>query len=211
MAKGTSGATATKKPAKTKHKPQKPGKPAGFATKVSDERVRESTGKTWDQWFDVLDRAGCRKMNHKQIVAVVGENGAGPWWQQMVTVGYEQSRGLRELYEKCDGDFQMSGSKTVNVPVERLFDAWDDPRLRAKWLEPIGDSDLVIRKSTRPKSLRVTWCDGRTNVDVNLFPKGDAKSYVSMNHTKLKDAKAVEKMKRYWSAQLERMKALLES
>ena len=61
------------------------------------------------------------------------------------------------------------------------------------------DGELVIRKATKPKSLRITWCDGRTNVDVNLFPKGEAKSYVSLQHTKLKDGKEVEKIKRYWA------------
>ena len=44
----------------------------------------------------LLDKDGCKKMPHKQIAEIVHEKyGVGPWWCQMVTVGYEQSRGLR--------------------------------------------------------------------------------------------------------------------
>jgi hypothetical protein len=48
-------------------------------------------------------------------------------------------------------------------------------------------------------------------VDVNLFPKGDARSYVSVEHSKLDDAKDVEKAKRFWSQVLEKMKAVVET
>jgi hypothetical protein len=203
--------TSKKSPGNAVAKAKQPGnaKPENFATKVSDDAVAKATGKTWDDWFQILDRAGCAKMNHKQIVAVVERHYSGGWWGQMVTVGYEQARGLRELHQSCDGVYQASSSKTVNVPVAKLFDVWHDPKRRATWLGD-ADGEIVIRKATRPKSLRVTWCDGRTHVDVNLFPKGDAKSYVSLQHTKLKDAAEVEKKKRYWAATLEKMKAALE-
>jgi uncharacterized protein YndB with AHSA1/START domain len=205
MARATAGATVKKK---RESKPSS-AKPPNFATKVSDEAVQESTGKTWPEWFTMLDKAGCAKMNHKEIVAVVGKHYSGGWWGQMVTVGYEQARGLRALNQNCDGEYQASSSKTVGVPVERLFGAWHDPKRRAAWLGSASD-DIVVRKATRPKSLRVTWCDGRTNVDVNLFPKGEGKSYVSVEHSKLKDAGDVEKTKRFWGAALEKMKAMLE-
>jgi uncharacterized protein YndB with AHSA1/START domain len=211
MATGAGATTRTKtRPSKKRPSAVIEAKHSNFATKVSDDAVQKATGKTWPQWFKLLDKAGCAKMNHKEIVAVVAKHFDGPWWGQMVAVGYEQARGLRELNQSCDGVFQASSSKTVSVPVARLFDAWHDAKQRGKWL---GDTDgeLVIRKATKPKSLRVTWCDGSTHVDVNLFPKGDAKSYVSLQHTKLKDGREVEKMKRYWAGALEKMKASLEA
>ena len=180
------------------------------SSKVSDDVVKKSTGKTWPQWFKLLDRAGCATMNHKTIVAVVAKHYSGGWWGQMVTVGYEQARGLRELNQSCAGVYQTSSSKTVNVPVARLFDAWHNPRRRAAWLGN-GSDELVVRKATKPKSLRITWCDGRTNLDVNLFPRGDAKSYVSVEHSKLDDAKHVRKAKQFWTQVLEKMKAAVET
>ena len=65
-------------------------------TRMSDAAVQASTGKIWKEWFAILDKAGARKMDHKQIVAyLVKHHKVGPWWQQMVTVIYEQARGLR--------------------------------------------------------------------------------------------------------------------
>jgi hypothetical protein len=60
------------------------------SARMSDAAVQAKTGKTWDEWFKILDKAGGKKMNHKEIVAYLSEKyGVGPWWRQMVTVTYE--------------------------------------------------------------------------------------------------------------------------
>jgi len=71
---------------------------------VSSATVADRTGKSWAQWLKALDAAGAKKLDHKGIVKIVaGRFGIGPWWQQMVTVGYEQARGLRQVNQKVDG------------------------------------------------------------------------------------------------------------
>ena len=32
---------------------------------VSDDAVKAKTGKKWDEWFKVLDKAGARMMDHR--------------------------------------------------------------------------------------------------------------------------------------------------
>ena len=34
---------------------------------VSDDAVKAKTGKKWDEWFKVLDKAGARMMDHTEI------------------------------------------------------------------------------------------------------------------------------------------------
>ncbi len=121
---------------------------------ISDDTVEAKTGKTWPQWLAVLDKAGARKMNHKEIVAHLSEHHpeVGGWWTQMVTVGYEQARGLREKHQKPEG-YEISSSKTVAVPIESLYRAWEDPKIRGRWLK---EKTLVIRKATPSKSMRIT-------------------------------------------------------
>lgn len=174
---------------------------------IGSDAVKAKTGKGWDEWFAILDEAGCAKMSHKEIVAVVSEHGVGPWWRQMVTVEYERAKGNRVMFQGCDGDFRSNASKTLNVPVQAVFDAWNDGDKRVKWL---GRESLTIRKATPPKSLRITWGDG-TNLDVNLFPKGDSKSTCGVESAKLAGPEAVEYRKIFWAAALERLKAYLES
>ena len=62
---------------------------------ISGEAVAKATGRDWDEWLDFLDALDAREMTHREIVCLVAGRGglANGWWQQMVTVGYEQARG----------------------------------------------------------------------------------------------------------------------
>ena len=179
-------------------KPVQPG--------ISNESVKAKTGKDWSEWFAVLDAAGARQMDHKAIVAYLSnEHGVGSWWQQMVTVTYEQARGLREKHENPQG-FQISRSKTLDVPVERLFAAWKDEAQRLAWLP---DPAFTIRTQTANKILRITWTDGQSSLDVAFYPKGPSKTQITVQHSKLKDAAQAETMKSYWSEALDRLTGYL--
>ncbi len=170
--------------------------------RMSDAAVQAKTGKTWPEWFAIMDKAGCSKLNHKEIVAfLTTAHNVGSWWRQMITVAYEQARGLRDKHEKPSG-YEISRSKTIGVPISAAFKAWSDARLRSRWL---GKADLTIRKATENKSLRITWNDGGSNLEVMFYPKGADKCQVTVQHGKLPDAKAGERMKAYWGEALDRL------
>lgn len=182
------------------------GAPARLAG-VGTEAVLRATGRAWDEWLRVLDGAGAVAMPHRSIAAMLSKRfGVGPWWSQMVTVGYEQARGLRAVHQK-PGGFAASASKTLSASLERVFAAWNDPTLRALWLR---NAPVAIRRSTEGKSMRIAWTAGGSNVDVNFYAKGAGKSQVAVQHEKLADEKAVAKQKTYWAGALGRLKAMLE-
>ncbi|CAN5701216.1 hypothetical protein BH23GEM1_BH23GEM1_01270 [soil metagenome] len=56
-----------------------------------------------------------------------------------MTVGYERINGLRARGQRRDGSYEASKSRTFNVPVARLFDAWANPALRKKWLNALAE------------------------------------------------------------------------
>jgi uncharacterized protein YndB with AHSA1/START domain len=175
---------------------------------IGDEAVQEKTGKSWTEWFAILDSAGAKEMSHKEIAAYLkSEQKCPPWWGQMVTVGYEQERGLRDKHQKPDG-YSVSASKTVAVPVATLYEAWTDATIRERWLP---GAELEIRKATPAKSLRITWGDGTTSVSVLFYAKGAEKSQVAIEHDKLPDQKDVARLKTYWSEALDRLKTAVES
>jgi hypothetical protein len=177
------------------------GKYAG----IGDDAVRANTGKTWQEWVHALDKAGARTMSHAEIARVVSkEFGVRPWWTQMVAVGYEQAVGKRVRLQKADG-FAVSASKTLGVAAASAFKAFNDRRLRAAWL-PV---ELTIRKATPPKSLRITWKDGKSHLDVNIYAKGARKSQVSLQHTKLANARSAAQMKKYWQGALSKLESAL--
>lgn len=174
---------------------------------MSDQAVQAKTGKTWDEWFAVLDEGDAVKMDHRGVVTHLKEkHGVPDWWCQMVAVCYEQSRGLREKHEKPSG-FEIGASKTITTPLSRLFTAFQDVKARTRWL---ADPGFTVRKATPGKSLRITWVDGKTSVDANFYSRGDGKSQVTVQHGKLGSARQATRMKRYWAEQLCRLKETLE-
>lgn len=180
--------------------------PTDTINNVSSAAVQQATGKTWDEWLAALDGDGAAELPHPQIAVLVHEKyGASEWWSQMVTVAYEQARGLRAKHQMTDG-FAVGASRTVTVPVDVLFAAWADDAQRARWLP---GAPLTVRKATPHKSLRLDWEGGESKVDVELTVKGDAKSQVAVQHTRLPDAEAAAAMKAYWADALDRMKAQL--
>lgn len=176
------------------------------APRMSNAAVKAKTGKAWAEWFKILDKAGARKMGHQEIVALLSQqHGMGPWWQQMVAVTYEQQRGLRAKHEKPEG-YQISVSRTLAASVSKVFKAWRDEKTRTTWLP----ASITIRKATANKSMRITWTDGKTSLEVNFYAKGADKSQLVVQHSKLPDAKAAARMKTYWARALDRLKEFLE-
>jgi hypothetical protein len=173
---------------------------------ISSAAVKKATGRTWAQWLAVLDKAKAKKLSHKDIALLLHTKLKVPdWWCQMVTVGYEQARGLRMKHQKPDG-FEVSVSRTLVAPVDRAFAAWRDAGLREQWLPR---TPLTVRKATPHKSIRILWADD-TTVSVNFWPKGPLKCQVVPQHAKLSTPEAAEKMKAYWAEKLEALRVYLE-
>jgi hypothetical protein len=129
------------------------------------------------------------------------------WWAQTVTVGYERIKGLRAVGQRRDGSFEANKSKTIAVPLARLYDAFSNPHLRARWLPGV---DLTIRTATREKSMRITWPD-RTSVVIGFDRRGPDKSLVALAHEKLRDRESATRMKQYWGERLDALQEVLQS
>jgi hypothetical protein len=176
--------------------------------RMSDDAVKERTGKTWAEWFKILDKAGAKKLPHKEISSYLKkEQGVGPWWCQMVAVAYEHERGIREKYQKCDGEFSASGSRTLNVPLSLAYEAWVNEESRRGWL---GTSDLEISTATPSKSIRGKWGKGSSRLSVNFYGKGAKKCQVAVDHMKLNSSKECANMKTFWFDALNRLQIRLE-
>ena len=170
--------------------------------------VRRATGRDRGEWFALLDAWGAAGRPYREIADwLAGEHGLSKWWAQKLIVEYEQLRGIRPPSVRRDGTFEVGASKTVSVPVERLFAAFADPELRARWLP-----DAAMRESASEpgRLLRFGWADGATRVVVNFTPQGDAKSQVDLQHQRLPDATTAADRKAYWRQRLTALKALLE-
>ena len=186
--------------------------PAGAAEvrlATSDEKIRERTGRGWEEWFGMLDEWGAAGRSHRETARWLAEQqGLHPlaWNVQAVASSYERAWGLREPGEKNDG-FAITASKTVGVPVERLYDAFVDDSLRTDWLP---DGQLSARTATKPRSARFDWGEGQTRVNVTFLAKGENKSTIALEHRRMASADEAKRMKNYWRTSFAALKGELE-
>ena len=189
-------------------RPAAPTRDLAALAGMKDDVIAAKTGRSWQEWERALDRDGAQAMPHGEIASIVHKKyQVGDWWAQSVTVGYERIKGLRERGQRRNGSYEITQSRTFGVPVTVLFDAWANDTARRRWLEK---TDVVVRKKTASKSMRIGWPDG-TLVVVGFMAKGRGKSAVALEHTKLRDRTAAAKVKEYWSDRLDALGSLLNA
>jgi hypothetical protein len=175
----------------------------------SDARIRERTGRGWEEWFDVLDGWRAFELPHKdvakKVAATLGIHPLG-WAAQAITVSYERAKGLRAIGQRGDG-FAASASRTISVPFERLFDAIVDETGRRSWLAG-PELREVSRNGT--KSIRFGVDEDGSRVTMYVAARGPAKSTLTIEHTRLANGKARDRAKKQWSAALDSLKSQLE-
>lgn len=172
---------------------------------MSDESMQRGSGKTWDEWFLILDGWSATGETHKAIADYLcREHGVAGWWAQSITVGYERARGMRDKHQRPNG-YSVNASKTVAVPVSQLFAALTDEARRDRWLEP---GTLRLRSSKTDRAARFDAPDG-TRLAAFFLRKGPAKSSVALQHDTLADAAAVETWRAFWKPRLNRLATLL--
>ena len=174
----------------------------------SSAALVSATGRDRAEWFAVLDEWGAPNRSYRAIAGwLTTEHGVSAWWAQKLIVEYEQARGLRDAGVRPDGTFAGGASKTIAVPVVRLFDAFVDATLRERWLPGV----VLHERTAQPgRSARFDWDDGASRVNVTFAPVADEKSQVAVEHDHLPDARAAAERKAFWRERLAELKAMLE-
>jgi uncharacterized protein YndB with AHSA1/START domain len=200
-------------------------------TNISDAAVKEKTGKTWKQWFSLLDKWGAKEKAHKDIATHLRQKlGQTAWWSQMITVEYERKQRGRKVGERpAEGGFTLDVQRTVTATAKKAFETFLQPEHTAKWFTKKAKADVRVGGSysnsdgdigeflavEAPKRARFTWdnkrhCPG-TIVELTVRAAGPGKVAVGISHSRLKNAKDREKMKQGWSWALDSLKSYLET
>ncbi|HET9952669.1 MAG TPA: SRPBCC domain-containing protein [Candidatus Eisenbacteria bacterium] len=198
-------------------------------SKISDEAVETRTGKSWAQWFRILDRWGAPKKGHKATAAWLHEkHELSPWWAQTVTVRHERERGLREKHERPKG-FEVSVTRRVTGTATRAFDALSRPGDLSHWFTRGARANLEVGGTysnrdgdrgrflalVRPKRIRMSWENELhapgTIVEFTIAALAGGKIQVAVTHSRLASRKDAETMKEAWSWALDSLRSYLET
>jgi uncharacterized protein YndB with AHSA1/START domain len=173
---------------------------------LTDDAVRIKTGKPWEEWCKILDKAGARMMDHREIALLLqNQIGLSRWWSNMVAVGYENERGIRQdaRGEPLGKRYQVTVSKLVAVPRPAVWAACKDPGTLVRWLP---DAKFEISKSVPHRILHLAWPD-HTRVSIR-FHERRGKTRVVVSHRKVAESDS-KRVQNYWSAALERLAAIV--
>ena len=173
---------------------------------ISNESVKARTGKDWETWFELLDRAGAQKLGHAATAELlVKKHGVPGWWSQNITVEYERARGLRERHQATSG-YNVAVTKTIATGLGALYDATATENLRRKWF-PRGAFE--VSSQTRNKYFRGPW-KKRTRLEVGFYSKGPGKAQIALQVSHLASRDEVEATRETWKKALAKLQTLLE-
>jgi len=174
--------------------------------RIDDETVKAKTGRSWHEWFDILENASADKLNQQEIVSLLSRrHDLNGWWSQMVANVYEQHARIHEKYERVEG-YEISVSRTFQVDVKTIYDVWFTDEKRRRWLQ---ESPLKITASTRNKSIRAQWTNGQSKLSIDFYSKGENRSQVVVQHMNLPSLKAAEDMQTFWKEKLNTLEETL--
>lgn len=200
----------------------------GVAT-ISDESVKAKTGRTWEEWFVVLDAFKGVEKGHKAMAKyLLEECGTTAWWAQSITVQFERARGMRDVNERPKG-FAMSVSRTIAAPLDRVWNAFAEAEELNRWFTTNAKQDFVeggryenadgdggkFKRIVPQKRIRFTWEQKKhqpgSEVEAAFTPKGDDKTQLVLTHEKLSSKEEVEDLREGWSWAMDSLKSYLET
>jgi uncharacterized protein YndB with AHSA1/START domain len=200
----------------------------GSESAISDRAVQAATGRSWGQWFRILDAIGGTERSHRELAAHLADRrDVSPWWSQAIAVRYELERGLREEGQR-GATFEVSVTRTIDVPVQEVHAAWTTARHWNRWFtsgarlsaRPGGryataEGDRGVFLHVQPTRIAFTWehprhCPG-TEVEVTLAAQGPARTQVRLTHRQLDGQAAREEMRSGWTWALDSLRSYLET
>ncbi len=161
--------------------------------RITSEAVKKATGKTWDEWIELLDARGANTLQHRDIAKFLYDEGLikSGWWAQMVTVGYEYAHNRRTMGETEGAGFEIGVQKTFDLTPDEAWDFITSAKGMAVWLgkpteiafergyqyETEDGVKGEIRSIDKARRLRFTWQPpGRkepSTVQILFLPNGD--------------------------------------
>lgn len=193
---------------------------------IGDDRVREATGRTWDEWEAELDARGAADLSHTKMAELLEtEFKVSGWWAQAVTVDYERRKGRRAVGQTAATGFNIGVRRTLPLSLDAAWRLLTSPEGMRAWLGGAPAPEKGARYATpdgatgevrvvQPGShLRVTWHKPGwarpTTIQVRAIPAGE-KTTISFHEEHLPGAAEREERRRHFTAALDALQHGLE-
>lgn len=194
--------------------------------KVTAKSVIKYTDKDWNQWVEILERAGARSWIHKDIVAfIVKKYKLTWWWSHIVATGYEVHIERKLPGRNIKGEYSITSTKTFKVEAKKVWKFLASDEGIQMWLTPMSKFKLApkmfferedgiygeIRTMKAGERVRFTWRDGDegkpTVVLLFVVARANGTSILCFQHEKLTDGRLKDQIREHWRSVLEQIYA----
>ena len=129
----------------------------------ADGGCKKATGKTLKQWFKELDKIDGLKQGRRASTQHIYASKADPWWPTTIYVAYEAHHGVKKKDGLAEG-YSICATKSINVPVDKVYKTWTDPKTFGEMFGDNGTQTLEERGANRLRDLERglverAWCD----------------------------------------------------
>lgn len=193
---------------------------------TTDAACKEMTGKSYAEWFAVIDAKGGPSLGRREITNhLYNDLKVDIWWCSTINMAYEAHNGVKEKDGRSKGYFICS-TKTIAAPVADVFNAFATAKGLAGWFGAVSgdlvdgsivtDADgnsLDVKRVRENKDLRFGWKGTRGDeslVDVQFTDKGNGKMGLLVNHDRIQSREEADGLRRAWAAAIDVLKKNLE-
>ena len=185
--------------------------------RVTNASVLKGTHKSWSQWIQILEKAGARQLERKDLVTfLVKKYKLNSWWVQIVVSGYEIHIGKRVDGWNAKGEYSITATKTFSRDAKTVWKWVTSAVGVAIWLNPLSPFHLQIgetfenengifgelRTYKKGERMRLTWqdtdWDKKTIVQINVVERPGQKSILVFQHEQLRQGRLRESIRQYW-------------
>lgn len=165
-----------------------------------NKQLVATTGRSFDDWFDILDNAGAESWPHWRIKRYLGgKRKNDEWWASAVAEAYERARG----FNPARSAYSARATKTIHASVKEVWKLIDNEDERRAWL----DIELEERSRQTPSALYCELADG-SKVTISLRENTSSASnktkttLVTIRHSGLANEASLDETKAFWRSAL---------
>lgn len=194
---------------------------------ITDDAVKAATGKTFSEWFAVIEAEAPSKGRRDVIQHLYDLMGRGSmtWWATTVWVEYERSKGVVNKKDGLAEGYNICVTKTIAASPDAVYAAFTEAG-KNDWLQAgaaqegsefktkSGNEGTWLR--LRPgKDVRLAWQSSgvphRTTVDATFADKGAGKTGITLIHARIQTREEADGLRNAWGAAFDELKRKLES
>lgn len=172
-----------------------------------NKQLVATTGRSFDDWFDILDNAGAEHWPHWRIKRYLGgKRKNDEWWASAVSEAYERARS----FNPARSAYSARVTKTIPAGISKVWTLIDNEDERRAWL----DVELEERSRQTQSALYCELADGsKVTISLRENPRSADSAHsslVTIRHSGLANEASLDETKAFWRSALATLAATID-